>query len=158
MAVLAFCLLALAAAGVVHADKPKVPQAGPVAQAPAKPKPEAADAEDATGAEAAQATTDLSITVLNKVTGKPMVGARVIIRPVTGSSSSTERTDTTDAHGRCTATGLSAGKVKIIVTAAKMESFKDEYVVTGASQSIKIELIPDADDTAGDERDPGGSG
>jgi anti-sigma factor RsiW len=37
----------------------------------------AADAEDTTGAEAAQATTDLSITVLNKVTGKPWSAQRL---------------------------------------------------------------------------------
>ena len=112
MAVLAFCLLALAAAGVVHADQPKMAQGGPAAQAPAKKKPDPAEAKDAKDAAnavnaadaadtedeiGAQTTTNLSITVLNKATGRPVPGAKVMIRPVSGSTNFTERTDTTYA-------------------------------------------------------------
>jgi 5-hydroxyisourate hydrolase-like protein (transthyretin family) len=155
LALLAFSLLALAASGVVHADQHEVPAAGSGAQSRANKESDAADAEDAIGA---QKTTDLSITVLNKVTGRPVPGAKVIIRPVPGSTNFDPRTDTTTDDGGCKAKKLPAGKVKVVVTAARMESFRKEYVVNGASQSIRIELTPVGHDTAGDEEDPGGSG
>jgi hypothetical protein len=107
-----------------------------------EPEPQAeTDRNDATDTQ----TTNLLISVVNSATGEPVTSARVIIRPVAGSTSFEQRTDTTNDDGSCIATGLPSGKVKVVVTASNMRSFKKEYAIDTGKQKVVIKLVPTED-------------
>lgn len=140
-AALLFLLTTLVGTSVVRADQHEEGEPELQAGTDRNDDSDSADANDATDAQ----TTNLSISVVNSATGEAVTGAKVIIRPVAGSTSFEQRTDTTNDDGRCIATGLPSGKIKVVVTASNMRSFKKEYAIDTGKQKIVIELAPAED-------------
>ena len=92
------------------------------------------------------ATTTVTISVIDATTGGSVHGAGVFIVPGPGNDKLIRRADMTNDGGICKVVDLPNGKIAIVVSAEGMKTFKQQYNLTGAGQNerkISIELTPD---------------